>query len=79
MIDVASPEHYVMLKREMLHVAVNAGQLAILENRQPDVQHTVLVLRVLHNEEETEVASLSCAHHSLVHLLLTLVENPPTV
>ena len=76
---MASPEHYVMLKREMLHVAVNAGQLAILENRQPDVQHTVLVLRVLHNEEETEVASLPCAHHSLVHLLLALVENPPAV
>ena len=68
-----------MLEREVLHVAVDARQLAVLEDRQPDVEHTVLVLRVLHNEEEAEVARLPGAHHGLVHLVLTLVENAASV
>ena len=77
--DVVSPEHYVMLEGEMLHVAVDARQLAILEDRQSDVQHAVLVLRVLDDEEEAEVARLPGAHHSLVHLLFPLVENAATI
>ena len=68
-----------MLEGEVLHVAVDAGQLAVLEDRQSDVEHTVLVLRVLHNEEEAEVARLPRAHHRLVHLVLPLVENAATV
>lgn len=47
-----------MLEGEVLHVAVDALQLAVLEDREPDVQDTVLVLRVLHDQEEAEVASL---------------------
>ena len=47
----------------MLHVAVDARQLAILEDRQSDNQHAVLVLRVLDDEEEAEVARLPGAHH----------------
>ena len=76
-VDVSEDD--VVLEGEVLHVAVNAGQLPILEDREPDVQHAVLVLRVLHDQEETEVARLPCAHHRLVHLLLALVENPPAV
>ena len=68
-----------MLEGEVLHVAVNAGQLPILEDREPDVQHAVLVLRVLHDQEETEVARLPGAHHRLAHLLLALVEDAATV
>ena len=47
-----------MLEGEVLHVAVDALQLAVLEDREPDVQDTVLVLRVLHDQEEAKVASL---------------------
>ena len=68
-----------MLEGEVLHVAVDARQLAVFEDRQSDVEHTVLVLRVLHNEEEAEVARLPGAHHGLVHLVLPLVENATTV
>ena len=68
-----------MLEGEVLHVAVNAGQLPILEDREPDVQHAVLVLRVLHNQEETKVARLPGAHHRLAHLLLALVEDAAAV
>ena len=58
-----------MLEGEVLHVAVDARQLAVLEDRQSDVEDAVLVIRVLHYEEEAEVARLPGAHHSLVHLL----------
>ena len=68
-----------MLEGEVLHVAVNAGQLPILEDWEPDVQHAVLVLRVLHDQEETEVARLPGAHHRLAHLLLALVEDAAAV
>ena len=46
---VCSPEDDLVLEGE---VAVDALQLADLEDGQPDVQDTVLVLRVLHDQEE---------------------------
>ena len=47
-----------MLEGEVLHVAVDALEQAVLEDRKPDVQFTVLGLRVLHDEEEAEIAGL---------------------
>ena len=48
----------VVLEGEVLHVAVDTLELAVLEDGKPDVQDTVLVLRVLHDQEEAEVAGL---------------------
>ena len=68
-----------MIEGEVLHVAVNRKQLAGGENRQSNVQNTVLGLRVLHDQEETEVAGVSRPPHGLHHLLLALVEHAAAV
>ena len=48
-------------------------------SRISNIQHAVLVLRALDDEEEAEVARLPGAHHSLAHLLFPLVENAATI
>jgi hypothetical protein len=55
---VSPPEDDVVQEGEVLHVAVYALEQAVLEDRKPDVQDTVLVLGVLNDQEEAEVARL---------------------
>ena len=52
------PQDNIMLEGEMLDVAVYGHKLALTEARQAYVQDTVLVVRVLHNEEDYEVTIL---------------------
>lgn len=68
-----------MLEWEMLDIAVYRHELPFIEPRQSNVQNTVLVVGVLHNQEDHEITNTSRPHHRLVNLLPSFVENASSV